>query len=81
MSPADLLPAQIHEALCALGKRDGVTIHLCTCEGSSITWQAIEALPSNARASGYKSRSGIGLTYDAALSACRAATFSGGKES
>ncbi len=73
-------PAQIGDGLAELARRDQVSIHLDSHKGQPCHWQVVDSQIIAGTAFDCETRSGTGLTYDAALSACRAATFSGGKD-
>jgi len=69
MSPTDLTPEQIADALQALAKRDSVSIHVSAKMTGAIDFHVFEWMDA------YQFRDGTGATYAAALSACRAAEF------
>jgi hypothetical protein len=76
----DLTPEQIAEALCELARRDQVAIHLDSHKGQPCHWHVVDSQIIAGTAFDCETRSETGRTYAEALSACRAATFSGGKE-
>ena len=79
MSTADLTPEQIAAALAELARRDQVAIWVNTHKGQPCHFQVVEARIIEGAAFAVEHRSGTGSTYAAALSACRAAEFTGGK--
>lgn len=78
MSPADLLPAQIADAIEALARHDQVAIYIDSHKGSRACFQVIESRIIAGTALEVEQRSGCSHDYAAALAACRAAEFSGG---
>lgn len=76
--PADLLPAQIADALQALAKRDDVAIHVRSHRGQDVHYHVVETRLVSRDPIAHDSRSGVGSDYAAALSACRAAEFGKG---
>lgn len=80
MSPADLTPEQIANALQALAERDQVGIYVDTHKGNRACFQVIESRIIAGTALEVEQRSGCSHDYAEALAACRAAEFTDGKE-